>query len=114
MLNEHLRMTDERWEVMTHDEKAAFFKEWHALPVEEQQRLRSTAGLHPKLRGLEGKVIDVFLEGGKKKRFKLGISTGWRPTHLWLRGWNAHGGHSIPPQEPIVSVAVVNPTRRVR
>lgn len=45
--------------------------------------LRCNALLHPDLIGLEGKLVEVTQQN-EKRRFVVGKSTGWMPTHLEL------------------------------
>ena len=64
---------------------------WDSLSSAERAAMRDNSALHQKLIGLEGKTIRVTpkREFGLSK-FRVGITTGWRPCHLAMRG-NAHG-----------------------
>lgn len=65
---------------------------WDALSDREKDRLRDNSGLSPQLIGLEGWRVEVITTYGEKRRFIVGISTGWRPCHLEVSRRGAHGG----------------------
>lgn len=68
---------------------------WDAMAPAERDAARDRSKLHPQLIGLEGKRVRVTpkREFGPST-FRVGISTGWRPCHLAMRG-NAHGSSDV-------------------
>ncbi len=68
-----------------------------------QTRARCPAELHPRLIGLEGHKVEVTLADGIKKKFRVGKSTGWFPTHLYIEG-NQAGGEAIFHDEVFLSL----------
>lgn len=69
-----------------------------------QTRERCPAELHPKLIGLEGKRVQVTLENGEKKKFRVGKSTGWFPCHIYLEKDSYSGGDAIFHDEVFLSL----------
>lgn len=55
-------------------------------------------GLHPKLKGKEGKRLAIVYPGGEERYFRVGRSTGWLPCHLYVEG-DSDGGEAISPSE---------------
>lgn len=68
---------------------------------------RLESGLNEKLKGLEGKRVEVVYTNGEKERFWVGRSTGWIPCHLVIKKTNSMGGVSVTSDENIKSVKVV-------
>lgn len=73
-------MTQAKWDSLTHVQRLA---------------LRDSSDMHPKLIGLEGHKVRVApkREYGAST-FRVGITTGWRPAHLAMRG-NARGSSDL-------------------
>ena len=71
------------------------WEKWTKLSRREQYGLRDTSDLHPQFVGLEGKKVKVSpkREYGLST-FRVGITTGWKPAHLAVRG-NAMGSSDI-------------------
>lgn len=55
---------------------------------------RAECELHPALRGLEGRRVEVTMHG-EKVRFQVGRSTGWIPCHLQIHNARSSGGGAI-------------------
>lgn len=64
------------------------------------------AELTEQLTGLEGKRVEVVDKYGDKRRFKVGKSTGFIPTHLELKRSDSSGGMSVS-GAPFKSVKVI-------
>lgn len=58
---------------------------WDKLSREERERLRDLSSLTKQLRGLEGHRVEVVDKHGQRRRFIVGMSTGWRPCHLEIK-----------------------------
>lgn len=71
------------------------WEQWTQLSAREKDAQRDNRGLHPRLKGLEGKRVEVSpkREYGAS-RFWVGITTGWMPVHLAMHG-NAHGSSDV-------------------
>lgn len=70
-------------------------EKWDAMGRAERQRLVDTSGLHPKLIGLEGRRVRVTPKRNYgRSTFIVGITTGWRPSHLAMRA-NAYGSSDL-------------------
>jgi hypothetical protein len=63
-------------------------------------------GLTPQLIGLEGKRVEVVDRFGEKRRFTVGKSMGWIPSHLEIANRCSTGGGSVF-GAPFKSVTVV-------
>lgn len=72
---------------------------FHARTLE-----RCPAELHPKLIGLEGKRVEVTRADGTTRKFRVGKSTGWFPTHLCIEKAKDTGGFAISHDEVFLSV----------
>ncbi len=48
--------------------------------------------LNPQLICLEGKIVEVSVDGEENYRFQVGRSTGWMPCHLEIESPRADGG----------------------
>lgn len=98
-------LTDEQVRVFSTMTQA----KWDAMSAAERDAIRDTSGLHPKLRGLEGRKVRVSpsrVFGAST--FRVGISTGWRPCHLAMRA-NARGSSdTISPSETFHAVEVLD------
>lgn len=51
--------------------------------------------LREQLLGLEGKRVEVTEHSGEKRRFYVGKSTGWMPSHLEIKQINSSGGTPV-------------------
>lgn len=66
---------------------------WDRLSPAQRAEMRDNRNLHPALIGQEGKKIRCQ-RNGNTRTFRVGISTGWRPIHLAMRG-NARGSSDV-------------------
>lgn len=57
----------------------------------QRTKKRCDIDLEPQLRGLEAKRVEVS-QGGQRRRFWVGKSTGWMPCHLEIARRNSMGG----------------------
>ena len=73
----------------------------------EETKVRCESGLNEKLKGLEGKRVEVVYTSGEKERFYVGRSTGCIPCHLVIKKINSIGGASVTSDENIKSVKVI-------
>lgn len=64
---------------------------WDALTASQREKMRDNSELHPLLSTYIGQKVKVLpkREFGAST-FRVGITTGWRPVLLAMRG-NAHG-----------------------
>jgi hypothetical protein len=62
--------------------------------------------LHPQLKGLEGKRVEVVNANGETHRFLVGKSTGWIPCHLAIARRNCLEGYPVD-SRPFKSVRIV-------
>lgn len=53
---------------------------------------RDFSELTEQLNGLEGWRVEVVTDYGEKRRFIIGISTGWKPIHLEVARRDSSGG----------------------
>ena len=67
---------------------------WDRLSKAERSRIRSDAGLTPQLKGYEGCRVEVIDNYGERRRFWVGLSTGWVPCHLEIPRTDSSGGIS--------------------
>lgn len=74
-----MEMTQDRWDSMTRDERAA---------------ARSDEHLTEQLKGLEGWRVEVVTDYGETRRFIVGRSTGWKPIHLEVSRRTSSGGYA--------------------
>lgn len=61
--------------------------------------VRCECGLNPRLRGSEGRRVEVTEHNGTVRRFQVGRSTGWIPCHLELYNRRSRGGVAISPDD---------------
>lgn len=81
---------------------------WRQLPSSERATLRDNSGLHPMLRGLEGKRVRVSPPRHfGSSTFRVGITTGWKPAHLAMRGRARSSSDLISTDEKFDSVTVL-------
>ena len=69
---------------------------WSVLTASQRDAIRDNSDLCAQLIGMEGwrvEVIDAEVNGGRKRRFIVGKSTGWRPCHLEIWNSRSRGGH---------------------
>ncbi len=62
--------------------------------------------LHPQLKGLEGKRVEVVNAEGETVKFYVGKSTGWIPCHLEIESRRSSGGGAVD-SRPFKSVRVI-------
>lgn len=67
---------------------------------------RCFADLHPQLKGLEGKCVEVVEQDGERRRFNVGRSTGWLPSTLEISNRRSSGGPALS-NTPFVRVTVL-------
>ena len=72
---------------------------------------RCPTQLTPQLIGLEGKRVEVTLKDETKKRFYVGKSSGWIPTHLEIKNRNSTGGPAAYVPEGATVRVLPNPGR---
>jgi hypothetical protein len=72
----------------------------------DRNNLRCPAELTDQLIGLEGKRVEVVDCYGKRRRFRVGRSTGWLPCHLEIARRNCRGGPAVT-GAPFQSVHIV-------
>jgi len=70
-------------------------------------RERCPVGLVPQLTGLEGKRVEVIDAYGEQRRFYVGKSSGWMPSHLEVMRRDSSGGIAVY-GAPFKSVRVVS------
>lgn len=73
---------------------------WNAMSAAEKEAARDNSGLHPALRGWEGRKVTVSpkREYGRST-FIVGRTTGWRPAHLAMRAGAYGSSDLIGPEE---------------
>lgn len=67
------------------------WERWHALPRAEREKQRAEptpACLKPYL----GDRIEATDEHGERRRFWVGVSTGWKPSYLEVHNTRSMGG----------------------
>lgn len=69
-------------------------------------RTQCEAGLTPQLKGLVGRRVEVVDCYGERRRFIVGRSTGWMPSHLEIARRDSAGGGCVT-GTPFKSVRVV-------
>lgn len=89
-----MQMTQEIWSKMTDAQKDA---------------VRDLSLLTKQLTGMEGWRVEVTDEGGNKRRFIVGRSSGWRPCHLEISRRSAVGG--FPARDRYASVRALYKAR---
>ena len=65
------------------------------LAYHNRTRYRFRFDLTPQLVGLEGKRVEVEMQGGERRRFWVSRSTGWCPIHLEVHSTRSHGGVGV-------------------
>lgn len=65
---------------------------WDALSPAEREHVQDLSGLTPQLIGLEGWRVEVTAQSGKRRRFIVARSTGWRPCHIEMPRRGVYGG----------------------
>jgi hypothetical protein len=70
------------------------YETWKNLTLAEKANLINNSALTKQLLGLEGWRVEVITTYGEKRRFIVGKSTGWKPSHLEVSRRNALGGFS--------------------
>lgn len=81
---------------------------WDAMTPAQRDAARDTSGLHPKLIGLEGKrvVVGPWRGEGRRSKFIVGRTTGWRPAHLAMRKGARGSSDLVSPEENLEVLAV--------
>lgn len=77
---------------------------WDKVPVPQRVRCRSADNLSPQLIGLERKRVEVVDTFDEKRRFYVGMSTGWIPCHLEVKTRASSGGYGCDKQYKSVTV----------
>lgn len=67
----------------------------HGAKYAAKTGARCDAELTLQLVGLEGARVEIVDADGKRRRFKVGKSTGWMPCHLELANSRSHGGVAV-------------------
>lgn len=84
------------------------WEKWLKLSRQEKDNLRDTSDLHPQLVGLEGKKVRVT---PKRKygasTFRISLTTGWKPSHLAVRGNALSSSDLIHKDEVFTSIRVL-------
>lgn len=80
---------------MSNEKFAGTWDEWRALSPAQRAALTDWSGMTPELQGLEGWRVEVEDNGGTKRRFIVGVSTGWRPCHLEIATRSSTGGAPV-------------------
>ena len=80
---------------------------WESIPRYERLKIRDESSLSPLLIDKEGAKVQIVLTDGTIERFRLGISTGWRPVHLKMANSRALGSSDIVDPKIIASVRVI-------
>lgn len=65
---------------------------WASMPEHERAKIRDNSSLTMQLAGLEGQRVEVIDKYGKRRRFWVGKSTGWKPIHLEIKTTRSMGG----------------------
>ena len=65
---------------------------WSSLSQAQKEAVRDYSGLSPQLKGLEGCRVEVLDNYNEKRRFIVGMSTGWKPCHLEIKRVDSTGG----------------------
>jgi len=68
------------------------WERWMLLSKAERERLRDRSCLTPQLKGYEGMRVEVIDDHGERRRFYVGMSSGWRPCHLEISRVDSTGG----------------------
>ncbi len=68
---------------------------WAAMAPAERDKARDTSGLHPALKGLEGRKVTVSARDYGRKTFIVGRTAGWKPAHLAIARRNAMGSSDL-------------------
>ena len=77
---------------LTNEAKGAY---WRSATKEQRAALRDVGGLHSPFIGYEGCRVEVNERSGYKRRFIIGISTGWKPCHLEIARRDSRGGGAL-------------------
>jgi hypothetical protein len=80
------------WRNLDHTGKA---RVWDRMTPAEKDVVRSSAGLHPDLIGLEGWRVELTYPDGSTERGIVSRSTGWQPCHILLKLRTSHGGSGL-------------------
>lgn len=67
---------------------------WQRLPRDARMAARDNSKLCAELIGLEGCRVEC-IRYGERVRFNVGMSTGWRPSHIALHNSRSSGGGLI-------------------
>lgn len=65
---------------------------WVSMTPAQKDSARDNSGLSPQLVGLEGYRVEVVTTYGETRRFIVGKSTGWKPSHLEIARRDSMGG----------------------
>jgi hypothetical protein len=67
---------------------------WNKLSQLEREQRRDLSGLSPQLNPWRGWRVEVVTTYGEKRRFIVGMSTGWKPCHLELKTRSSRDGEA--------------------
>jgi hypothetical protein len=78
------------------------WERWTRLSERERATLADISGLHPQLIGLEGRKVRIrisddmtWLNGKPIRTFRVGKTTGWRPSHMAMRSVAQRGSSDL-------------------
>lgn len=74
-------------------------------------RKRCEVELHPRLKGLEGKLVMISIRDEPARKVRIGKSTGWMPIHLLVEQ-GEDGGEGVFADEEIAKLVVLPSIRR--
>jgi hypothetical protein len=72
----------------------------------ESSGKRCFVELHPELKSLKGKRVEV-VQYGQKEKFYVGMSTGWIPALLRIKSKSSSGGDAISFDDKFQSIRVI-------
>jgi hypothetical protein len=67
---------------------------WNTLSPHERATRRDLSNLSPQLTAWKGWRVEVVDTSGEKRRFIVGVSTGWKPIHLEIKTRRSMGGEA--------------------
>ena len=99
VMEEEMNFTDSRPQNLEPGTIKAY--DWYAFLLRkaelyhERNKTKSKMWLTEELIGFEGQLVEVVDRDGKKSRFWVGISSGWAPCHLELKGKRSKSGPGV-------------------
>lgn len=82
------------WRDMVRD-KTMTQQQWDAIPATARKEVRDNSDLIPQLIGCEGYRCEITFTDGSTRRLIVGITSGWKPAHLFLRNRNQRGSSTL-------------------